>query len=69
MTNPIIREHNSETDQVIDREMTDQEFKDYKNNLNLELKRNEDLIAKNAIKAAIAERLGLTPEEMAALLA
>lgn len=29
MTNPMIRIHNTETDEIIDREMTDEEFADY----------------------------------------
>mgnify|MGYP001013319709 FL=1 len=29
MTNPIIREHNLETNEVIDREMTDTEYADF----------------------------------------
>jgi hypothetical protein len=29
MTNPTVRVHNLETDEVIDREMTDQEYADY----------------------------------------
>lgn len=30
MSNPIIKIHNTETDEVIEREMTDSEFEDYK---------------------------------------
>ena len=29
MPNPMIRIHNTETDEVIDREMTDKEFEEY----------------------------------------
>ena len=66
MTNPIIREHNLLTDEVIDREMTDAEYADY-------LKSSEptaEEIAKREAKAtaqAKLEALGLTVDDLAAL--
>ena len=30
MPNPMIRIHNTETNEIVDREMTDKEFQDYK---------------------------------------
>lgn len=68
MTKPTIRIHNAETDEIIDREMTNAEFKQYE----LEQEALEAVIAeaeaKAAAKQAIAERLGLTADELAVLL-
>jgi len=68
MTKPTIRIHNAETDEIIDREMTNAEFKQYE----LEQKALEAVIAeaeaKAAARQAIADRLGLTADELAVLL-
>ena len=68
MSKPIIRIHNIETDEIIDREMTTAEFKQFE----IEQKNNELLKAKaeekkNA-KAALLERLGITEDEAKLLL-
>lgn len=66
MTNPIIREHNLETDEVIDREMTDTEYADFLKSQEL----TAEEIAKQEAKAtaqAKLEALGLTVEDLAAL--
>jgi hypothetical protein len=68
MTKPTIREHNMETDQVIDREMTDDEYAFYEaSNANLQanLKAEQD---KAATKQAVLDKLDLTADEVAALL-
>jgi hypothetical protein len=69
MTKPTIRIHNTETNEVIDRDMTDAEIKDHE----LQNAKQEALEAlsleKNAHKLAVLEKLGLTAEEAAALLA
>jgi len=68
MTNPMIRIHNTETDEVIDREMTAAELKEHKaNQVALAAKVAEIEAAANA-KAALLERLGITAEEAALLL-
>ena len=68
MTNPMVRIHNAETDEIIDREMTDEEFSDYQDALEAraaeEAKREADANA----KAALLERLGITAEEAQILL-
>jgi len=68
MTNPMIRIHNSETDEVIDREMNDKEFAQYQ----ADVKANEAKAAAAdkaaADKAALLAKLGITAEEAALLL-
>ena len=68
MTNPKIRVHNSETNEVIDREMTDAEFAEL-NAINdgLEIERAEAK-AKSIAKAAILDRIGLTADELQTIL-
>jgi hypothetical protein len=66
MTNPIIREHNLETNEVIDREMTDTEYADFLKSQEL----TAEEIAKQEAKAtaqAKLEALGLTVEDLTAL--
>lgn len=69
MTKPLIRIHNVETDQIIDREMTDDEFAKYQIEQKLEAQRQAEAEAKAAEKAALLERLGITEDEARLLLA
>ena len=69
MTKPIIRIHNIETDEVIDREMTNAEFEVYQAQQEVKALEDADKAAKAAEKAALLERLGITAEEAALLLA
>jgi hypothetical protein len=68
MTNPTIRIHNAETDEVVDRPMTAEEFAEYK----IEVKATDEIraerLAKETAKAALLERLGITADEAALLL-
>jgi hypothetical protein len=69
MPNPMIRIHNAETNEVIDREMTDAELAKYeaeKENENAQAEVEADLIT---AKAALLERLGITADEAKLLLA
>ena len=68
MTNPTIRIHNTETDEVIDREMTDAEFADYEAKQAATAAKQAETQAKATARAAILDRLGLTAEEAALLL-
>jgi len=70
MNKPMIRIHNIETDEVIDREMTDEEFAQFQATL------EADKLARKEYDEALARRqsalsklidLGLTEEEIAAL--
>ena len=70
MSNPTIRIHNTETDEVIDREMTDTEFAQYEADQAAELVRQAEAEAKAAAKAAAQAKLaalGLTVEDLQAL--
>ncbi len=68
MSRPMIRIHNTETDQIIDREMNDAEFADYQANEKLEAERQAETEAKATAKAALLERLGITQDEANLLL-
>jgi hypothetical protein len=69
---PMIRIHDTLTDEVIDREMTDAEFAEYeaeKQKDAAEAQAKADLEATNAAhKAALLERLGITADEAKLLL-
>lgn len=68
MSRPIIRIHNAETNQIIDREMNDTEFAQYKADqaaLNAE---QAEAKAKAAQRQALLTRLGITEEEARILL-
>ena len=72
MSKPIIKIHDVETNEVIEREMTDTEFSEWELD---QAKAQADKIAKAetaatkaAEKTALLERLGITQEEAALLL-
>jgi len=68
MTKPIIRIHNIETDEIIDREMTNNEFAVYELDQAEDQAKLAEAEAKANAKAAIADRLGLTVDELKLLL-
>ena len=68
MTKPIIRIHNVETNEVIDREMNDQEFAQYQADQTAEAARQAEAEAKAAQRQALLNRLGITEEEARILL-
>ena len=68
MTKPMIRIHNTETDEVIDREMTDAEFADYKITLDAYEARKAAEAKAEADKAALLAKLGITADEAKLLL-
>ena len=68
MTKPIIRIHNTESNEIIDREMTAEEFKIYKADQEAQLATAAEAEAKSAQRQAILDRLGLSSEEAALLL-
>jgi hypothetical protein len=70
MTKPTVRIHKTETDEVIDREMTDAEYKIYLEEQKIAAKNKEDHLAGEASKAsaqAKLEALGLTVDDLKAL--
>lgn len=68
MSRPIVRIHNIETDEVIDREMTVAEFNQHKANLILDAEHQTEVDAKSAQKEAILDRLGVTADELKTIL-
>jgi hypothetical protein len=68
MSRPIVRIHNTETNEIIDREMNDTEFAEYNKMLEILTQEEVDRNAKIAQRAALLERLGITEEEARILL-
>ena len=68
MTKPMIRIHNIETDEVIDREMTDTEFAEYEADQAVYAARQAEAEAKATAKAALLTQLGITEEQARLLL-
>jgi hypothetical protein len=68
MSRPLIRIHNTETDEVIDREMNDAEFAAFEANQTAEAIAKAEAEAKATAKAALLTRLGITAEEAQLLL-
>jgi len=68
MTNPTIRIHNTETNEVIDREMNDAEFAQYEADQLVQAEVKAKAEAKAAEKAALLARLGLTEDELKTIL-
>ena len=67
-TRPMVRIHNIETNEVIDREMNDQEFAQYEANKTAQLARQAEAQTKASERQAILDRLGLTADEAQLLL-
>lgn len=67
-TRPMVREHNLETDEVIDREMNDAEFAQYEANKSAQELEAEAQAQKAADKAALLAHLGITEEQAKLLL-
>lgn len=68
MTKPIIRIHDQELDEVIDREMTDAEYETYLTEVAAGESIKAEEAAKAAAKAELLERLGITEDEAKLLL-
>jgi hypothetical protein len=68
MSKPMIRIHNAETDEIIDREMTASEYKIYQADEAAEATRKSEAEAKETAKQAILDRLGLTADEAKLIL-
>jgi hypothetical protein len=67
-TKPIIRIHNVETNEIIDREMNDDEFAQYEADKAAQLAKQAEAEAKAAEKQAILDRIGLTADELKMIL-
>lgn len=64
----MVRIHDTATDEVIDREMTDEEFAEYQKDVAAKKAANAAVEAERNAKVSAYEKLGLTAEEIAALL-
>jgi hypothetical protein len=67
-SNPTIRIHNTQTDEVIDREMTEEEFAQYEADKATDAAKQAEAKAKATARQAILDRLGLTADEAALIL-
>ena len=67
-TRPMIRIHNVETNEIIDREMNDDEFAQYEADKAAQLAKQAEAEAKAAEKQAILDRIGLTADELKMIL-
>ena len=67
-TRPMVRIHNSETDEVIDREMNDAEFTEYEADKAAQAAANAAKAKAEADKVALLARLGLTEDELKTIL-
>jgi ribosomal protein S11 len=68
MSNPIIRIHDIESGEIIDREMTKAEFDSHKKDVaDFEAKQAAEKVESDK-KQAILDRLGLTADEVALLI-
>ena len=68
MTKPMIRIHNTETDEIVDREMTDDEFAQYEAGQAIQAIEAAEAEAKAQAKAALLAQLGITAEQAKLLL-
>jgi hypothetical protein len=68
MSRPMVRIHNTQTDEVIDREMNDQEFAAYESEQAAQVAAQAEAEAKAAQRQVILDRLGLTADEAQLLL-
>lgn len=68
MAKPTIRIHDLSTDEIIDREMTDVEYKVYQADQKITVAKSAQDAAKAEAKQAILDRLGLTTDELKTIL-
>lgn len=68
MSNPTIRIHNIETDEIIDREMTNEELAVHEAMLESDRLEKEQFETKEAEKTALLAKLGISQEEAKLLL-
>ena len=68
MTNPIIKIHNTETDEVIERPMNDAEYAGHQKLIKESEEKAAQIEAEATAKAALLDRLGITDAEAKLLL-
>jgi len=65
---PMVRIHDTSTDEVTDREMNDKEYADYQTQQAANAKSELEAQAEAQAKAALLSKLGITEEEAKLLL-
>jgi len=68
MTKPKIREHNLETGEIVDREMTAAELAQWEADKTAEISKQQAEATKAAEKSALLAKLGITDDEAKLLL-
>ena len=68
MKRPMVRIHDISTDEIVDREMNDIEFDQYKADQKDSQAIEEQAKAKAIAKAEILDRIGLTADELKTIL-
>lgn len=68
MTNPIIKDVNVETGEEVERQMTTAEFSQHKLDVANAAQQEADRVAKEAAKADLLAKLGITEDEAKLLL-
>jgi len=68
MTRPMVRIHNTETDEIIDREMNDVEFAQHQADQEANAAKQAEAEEKATQRQALLTRLGITEEEARILL-
>jgi len=64
----MIRIHNVETDEIIDREMNADELAQYKKDVAESTKKEKEVSAANTARQALLTKIGITADEAALLL-
>lgn len=68
MTKPMIRIHDTETNQIVDREMTAQEIAQHQIDAQVVIDARAKIVSDAIAKAALLTKLGISAEEAALLL-
>jgi len=68
LTRPMVKIHNVETDEIIEREMNDAEFAQYEADQAAQAERHTIATQKAADRAALLAQLGITEEQAQLLL-
>ena len=67
-TRPMVRIHDTSTDEIIDREMNNDEFAKYEAKIAEKQIKDAEIAKQDLAKSALLNRLGITAEEAALLL-
>ena len=67
-TKPMVRIHNIESNEVIDREMNDAEFAEYLADKENQILLKAEADTKSVARQAILDRIGLTADELQTIL-